>query len=68
MKKQLLLHKFGVKFSFYEGCTDYLTVLAKNEKQAAAKAKKWLEKNMLYWRLGYRRNSNELLILTNYGF
>ena len=47
MKKQLLLHEFGVKFSFYEGCTDYLTVLAKNEKQAAAKAKKWLEKNML---------------------
>ena len=46
MKKQLLLHEFGVKFSFYEGCTDYLTVLAKNEKQAAAKAKKWLEKNM----------------------
>ena len=47
MKKQLLLHEFGVKFSFYEGCTDYLTVLAKNEKQAAVKAKKWLEKNML---------------------
>ena len=47
MKKQLLLHKFGVKFSFYEGCTDYLTVLAKNEKQASEKAKKWLEKNML---------------------
>ena len=47
MKKQLLFHKFDVKFSFYEGCTDYLTILAKNEKQAAAKAKKWLEKNML---------------------
>ena len=47
MKKQLLLHEFGIKFSFYEGCTDYLIVLAKNEKQAAAKAKKWLEKNML---------------------
>ena len=47
MKKQLLLHEFGVKFSFYEGCTDYLTVLAKNEKQAGEKARKWLSKNML---------------------
>ena len=47
MKKQLLLHEFGVKFSFYEGCTDYLTVLAKNEKQASEKAKKWITKNML---------------------
>ena len=47
MKKQLLLHEFGVKFSFYEGCTDYLTVLAKNDKRASEKAKKWLEKNML---------------------
>ena len=42
-----MLHKFEVKFSFYEGCTDYLTVLAKNEKQASEKAKKWLSKNML---------------------
>ena len=33
--KKLLLHKFEVKFSFYEGCTDYLTVLAKNEKVTA---------------------------------
>ena len=47
MKKQLLLHEFGVKFSFYEGCTDYLTVLAKNEKQASEKARKKKKKNML---------------------
>ena len=45
--KKLLLDKFEVKFSFYEGCTDYLTVLAKNEKQASEKARKWLSKNML---------------------
>ena len=47
MKKQLLLHEFKVTFSFYEGCTDHLTVLAKNEVQASIKAKKWLTKNML---------------------
>ena len=47
MKKQLLLHEFGVKFSFYEGCTDYLTVLEKNEKQASEKAKKKKKKNMI---------------------
>ena len=45
--KKLLLHKFEVKFSFYEGCIDYLTVLAKNEKQASEKARKWLSKSML---------------------
>ena len=45
--KKLLLHEFKVKFSFYEGCTDYLTILAKNEIQAGMKAKKWLEKNMI---------------------
>ena len=45
--KKLLLHTFEVKFSFYECCTDCLTVLAKNEKQASEKARKWLTKNML---------------------
>ena len=45
--KKLLLHEFNVTFSFYEGCTDYLTILAKNKIQASVKAKKWLEKNMV---------------------
>ncbi len=45
--KKILLHEFKVTFSFYEGCKEHLTILAKNEIQASKKAKKWLEKNMI---------------------
>ena len=45
--KKLLLHKYEVIYSFYEGGTDFITVMAKNEDQAGRKAIDWLTDNYL---------------------
>lgn len=44
--KKLLVHKYEVIYSFYEGGTDFIIVMAENEDQAGRKAIDWLTDNL----------------------